>query len=90
MKRETKSKIINILFIISLIICLYLISDTYAKYVEEVNTSYQSSAKGWKVVVNDKVIREHKDGNINKYIKYLCSMNIGPEVNLVLMTKNKN
>ena len=31
--------------------------------------------------------REHKDGNINKYIKYLCSMNIGPEVNLVLMTK---
>ena len=58
MKRETKSKIINILFIISLIICLYLISDTYAKYVEEVNTSYQSSAKGWKVVVNDKVIRE--------------------------------
>ena len=31
--------------------------------------------------------REHKDGNINKYIKYFCSMNIGPEVNLVLMTK---
>ena len=58
MKRETKSKILNILFIISLIICLYLISDTYAKYVEEVNTSYQSSAKGWKVVVNDKIIRE--------------------------------
>lgn len=58
MKRETKSKILNVLFIISLIICLYLISDTYAKYVEEVNTSYQSSAKGWKVIVNDKVIRE--------------------------------
>lgn len=58
MKRETKSKILNVLFIISLIICLYLISDTYAKYVEEVNTSYQSSAKGWKVVVNDRVIRE--------------------------------
>lgn len=57
-KRETKSKILNILFLISLIICLYLISDTYAKYVEEVNTSYQSSVKSWKVVVNNKVIRE--------------------------------
>lgn len=31
--------------------------------------------------------REHKDGNINKYIKYLCSMNVGPKANLVLMTK---
>lgn len=31
--------------------------------------------------------REHKDGNINKYIKYFCTMNIGPEANLVLMTK---
>lgn len=58
MKRETKRKILNILFLISLIICLFLISDTYAKYVEEVNTSYQSSAKSWKVVVNEKVIRE--------------------------------
>ena len=58
MKRETKSKILNILFVISLIICLFLISDTYAKYVEEVDTSYQSSAKSWKVVVNENVIRE--------------------------------
>ena len=58
MKRETKSKILNVLFIISLIICLYLISDTYAKYVEEVNTSYRSSVKGWKVIINDKIIRD--------------------------------
>lgn len=58
MKRETKSKILNILFVISLIICLFLISDTYAKYVEQVGTSYQSSAKGWQVVVNTKIIRE--------------------------------
>lgn len=58
MKRETKSKILNILFFISLIICLFLISNTYAKYLEQVNTSYQSSAKMWKVVVNNKIIRE--------------------------------
>lgn len=58
MKRETKSKIVNILFFISLIICLFLISNTYAKYLEQVNTSYQSSAKMWKVVVNNKIIRE--------------------------------
>lgn len=58
MKRETKSKILNILFVISLIICLFLISDTYAKYVEEVDTSYQSSAKSWKIVVNENEIRK--------------------------------
>lgn len=60
MKKETKSKILNILFIISLIICLFLISDTYAKYQEQVRTSYQSSVKKWKVVVNNKTIRDEE------------------------------
>lgn len=58
MKSETKSKILTILFFISLIICLYLISDTYAKYMEHVNTSYQSSVREWKVVLNNKIIRD--------------------------------
>ena len=31
--------------------------------------------------------KERKNGDIKRYVKYLCSMNIGPEVNLVLMTK---
>lgn len=58
MKKETKSKILNVLFFISLIICLFLISNTYAKYLEQLDTNYQSSAKMWKVIVNDKIIRE--------------------------------
>ena len=60
MKRETKSKILYVLFFISLIISLFLISETYAKYLEQVNTNYQSSAKRWKVVVNNKTIREEE------------------------------
>lgn len=31
--------------------------------------------------------REHKDGKISKYIKYLCSMNVGPRGNFVIMTE---
>lgn len=59
MKRKTKFKILRILFVISLIISLYMISDIYAKYQEQVNTSYQSSVKRWKVKVNDEIVRQN-------------------------------
>lgn len=58
MKKQTKLKILRILFVISLIISLLLISNTYAKYQEQVDTSYKSTIKRWKMVVNDKIIRE--------------------------------
>ena len=31
--------------------------------------------------------REHKDGEIKKYVKYLCAMNVGPRANLMIATK---
>lgn len=31
--------------------------------------------------------KERKNGDIKKYVKYLCSMNVGPKANLVVMTK---
>lgn len=31
--------------------------------------------------------REHKDGEIKKYIKYLCTMNVGPKANIMISAK---
>lgn len=31
--------------------------------------------------------REHKNGEIKKYIKYLCTMNVGPKANIMISTK---
>ena len=31
--------------------------------------------------------REHKDGEIKKYIKYLCTMNVGPKANIMISSK---
>ncbi len=58
MKKQTKLTVLRILFIISLIISLLLISNTYAKYQEQVDTSYKSTIRRWKMVVNNKIIRE--------------------------------
>lgn len=58
MDRKSKITFLRILFIISLIISLFLINDTYAKYQEQVDTSYKSAIKRWKLIVNEKIIRE--------------------------------
>lgn len=60
MKSKTK---IKILFVISLIISLLLIYDTYAKYQEQVYTNHGSTIKKWKMIVNDKIIREQESLN---------------------------
>ncbi len=59
MNKKTKLIVLRILFIISLIISLLLINGTYAKYQEQMDTSYKSMIKRWKIIVNDKVVREH-------------------------------
>ena len=58
MKKQIKLNVLRILFIISLIISLLLISTTYSKYQEQMDTSYNSTIRRWKMVVNDKIIRE--------------------------------
>lgn len=37
--------------------------------------------------INNLPEREHEDGNVNKYIKYLCAMNIGERANIMITTK---
>ena len=58
MNKKTRINVLRILFIISLIISLLLISDTYAKYQEQVNASYRSNIKRWKLIVNEKIVRQ--------------------------------
>ncbi|MBR3614642.1 MAG: hypothetical protein IKL55_05645 [Clostridia bacterium] len=58
MKSKTKINVLRILFTISLIICLFLISTTYARYREQVDANYMSSIKRWKLIVNNEIIRE--------------------------------
>lgn len=60
MKKQAKLNVLRILFFISLIISLLLISNTYAKYQEQMDTSYNSTIRRWKMVVNDKIIREQE------------------------------
>lgn len=37
--------------------------------------------------INNLPEREHQNGEIKKYIKYLCTMNVGPKVNIMISTK---
>lgn len=57
-KEENRIKIIEILCIVSLIITIFSIQRTYARYFEQVNTTYNTNIKSWLVKVNDKVIHE--------------------------------
>lgn len=63
MNKKTKLNVLRILFIISLIISLFLINGTYAKYQEQMDASYKSMIKRWKIIVNDKVVREEQTLN---------------------------
>lgn len=63
MNKKTKLNVLRILFIISFIISLFLINGTYAKYQEQMDASYKSMIKRWKLIVNDKVIREQQTLN---------------------------
>lgn len=58
MKEKNKIKIIEILCIISLIITIFSIQRTYARYFEQVDTTYNTNIKRWLVKVNDIMIHE--------------------------------
>lgn len=57
-KRKNKIKIIEILCIISLIITIFSIQRTYARYFEQVDTTYNTNIKRWLVKVNDQIIHD--------------------------------
>lgn len=53
MKSETKLKILRILFVISLIITILFISNTYAKYQENIATTYNIGIKKWNIKLEE-------------------------------------
>ena len=60
-KEKTKLRIIQIMCIISILITIFSIQRTYAKYFEKVNTTYQTNIKRWLINVNTYNIHEMKE-----------------------------
>ena len=58
MKEKTRLRVIQILCIVSLIITVFSIQITYAKYFEKVDTTYATNIKRWVINVNTKNIHE--------------------------------
>lgn len=58
MKRKRILRIIQILCIISILITIFSVQRTYAKYFEKVNTTYHTNIKRWLINVNTYNIHE--------------------------------
>ena len=67
MKEKTKLRIIQIMCIISILITIFSIQRTYAKYFEKVNTTYQTQIKRWLINVNSYNI--HEEDNLSKVMQ---------------------
>lgn len=52
-KEKTKLRVIQILCIISVLITVFSIQRTYARYFEKVDTTYDTNIKRWVINVND-------------------------------------
>lgn len=57
MKEKTKLRVIQILCVVSLLITVFSIQKTYAKYYEKVDTTYATQIKRWIINVNGADIR---------------------------------
>lgn len=58
MKRKNTIRIIEILFIISILITFFSIQRTYAKYFEKVGTTYNTNIKKWVISINNNNIHD--------------------------------
>lgn len=58
MKEKTKLRVIQILCIVSLLITVFSIQRTYAKYYEQIDTTYATDIKKWVINVNESNIHE--------------------------------
>ena len=56
--KKKKLRILQILCIISLLITIFSIQRTYARYYEKVDTTYQTHIKRWLMKVNNHIIQE--------------------------------
>lgn len=60
MNEKTKLRVIQILCVVSLLITVFSIQRTYAKYFEKVETKYNTNIKRWVINVNTKNIHEEE------------------------------
>lgn len=58
MKEKTKLRVIQILVVVSLLITVFSIQRTYARYFEKIDTNYQTDAKKWVIKVDGTKIHE--------------------------------
>lgn len=67
MKEKTKLRVIQILCIVSLLITVFSIQRTYAKYYEQVDTTYATNIKRWIINVNNTNI--HRGVELNQIMQ---------------------
>lgn len=67
MKEKTKLRMLQILCIISILITVFSIQKTYAKYFEKVGTTYQTNIKRWLINVNS--INIHEKSELNEIMQ---------------------
>lgn len=61
MKKNSKiSRTINLLLLISVILTVYTIRNTYAKYQDKLGTSYNAGMQGWFIKLNNSDIYDNK------------------------------
>lgn len=80
MKEKNKIRIIEILCVISLIITIFSIQRTYARYFEQVDTTYNTNIKRWLVKVNDKIV--HEAETLNEIMEPIIveNENVNPDI----------
>ena len=80
MKEKNKVRIIEILCVISLIITIFSIQRTYARYFEQVDTTYNTNIKRWLVKVNDKIV--HEAETLNEIMEPIIveNENVNPDI----------
>lgn len=59
-KEKIKLRVIQILCIVSLLITIFSIQRTYARYFEKIDTTYATKIKRWVINVNNSNIRENE------------------------------
>ena len=73
MKEKNKIKIMQILCVISLLITIFSIQRTYARYFEQVDTTYNTNIKRWFIKVNDHII--HDSETLNEVMEPIFTIN---------------
>lgn len=82
MKEKNKIKIMQILCIISLIITIFSIQRTYARYFEKVDTTYNTNIKRWLIKVNDNII--HDSETLNEVMEPVITENENVNNNILV------